>query len=64
MGSVAIYHKLRTMGIPAELHIFAKTGHGFGFNPALEPGNKHVGDWLNRAYEAIRTFGFCQDGKS
>jgi len=58
MGSVAIYRKLRTIGIPAEIHIYAKTGHGFGFNPTLEPDNRHVGDWLNRAYEAIKTFGF------
>lgn len=26
MGSVAVYHKLRTMDIPAELHIFANVG--------------------------------------
>jgi dipeptidyl aminopeptidase/acylaminoacyl peptidase len=58
MGSVAVYHKLRTMSIPAELHIFAKTGHGFGANPTLDPKNQHVGDWLNRVYEAIKVFGF------
>lgn len=27
MGSVRIYHKLRTMGIPAELHIFSQRKH-------------------------------------
>lgn len=27
MGSVRIYHKLRTMGIPAELHVYAKRRH-------------------------------------
>lgn len=58
MGSVAVYHKLRTLGIPAELHIFAKTGHGFGANPTLDSNNQHSGDWLNRAYEAIKVFGF------
>lgn len=58
MGSVAVYHKLRTLGIPAELHIFAKTGHGFGANPTLDEHNRHAGDWLNRAYEAIRALGF------
>lgn len=58
MGSVAIYHKLRTLGIPAELHIFAKTGHGFGVNPTLDANNQHAGDWLNRVYEAIKIFGF------
>ena len=58
MGSVAVYHKLRTLGIPAELHVFAKTGHGFGAGPTLNPNNQHSGDWLNRAYEAIKAFGF------
>ena len=58
MGSVAVYHKLRTMKLPAELHIYAKVGHGFGANPTLDPNNHHVGDWLNRAYEAIKAFGF------
>lgn len=58
MGSVAIYHKLRTMDIPVELHIFANVGHGFGANPTLDPNNKHAGDWLNRAYEAIKVFGY------
>lgn len=58
MGSVAIYQKLRTIGIPAELHIFAKIGHGFGAWPTLEANNHHVGDWLNRAYESMSILGF------
>lgn len=58
LGAVAVYQKLRAMNVPAELHIFAKAPHGFGSNPTLEAGNRHLGDWLNRAYEAIRIFGF------
>ncbi|MDO4586804.1 MAG: alpha/beta hydrolase [Planctomycetia bacterium] len=54
MGSVAVYHKLRTMGIPGELHIFAKVGHGFGGNPT----DTHVGDWLNRVYAWMGVMGF------
>lgn len=27
MGSVRAYHRLRTMGIPSEMHVFAKRGH-------------------------------------
>ncbi len=30
MGSAKVYHRLRTMGVPAELHIFAGIKHGFG----------------------------------
>lgn len=29
MGSIAVYHKLRTMNIPAEVHIFALANHAF-----------------------------------
>lgn len=43
MGSVALYHKLRTMGIPAELHIWAKAPHGFG---KIDDTNRdQVGYW-------------------
>lgn len=30
MGSVKVYHRLRKLGIPAELHIYADIPHGFG----------------------------------
>lgn len=53
MGSVAVYHKLRTMGIPGELHIFATVGHGFGANPTGD----HIGDWLNRVYAWMKAVG-------
>ena len=46
MGSLAVYHKLRTLKIPAELHVFAKTGHGFGACPTGD----HIGSWLNRVW--------------
>ena len=45
-GSLAVYEKLREMKIPAELHIYAGAGHGFG----AMPNDDHVGDWLNRVY--------------
>lgn len=54
MGSATIYHKLRTMDIPAELHIYAKVGHGFGANPK----DDHLGDWLNRVYAWMNFMGF------
>ncbi|MBQ9873283.1 MAG: alpha/beta hydrolase [Thermoguttaceae bacterium] len=54
MGSIAVYAKLRKMGIPAEMHIYAKVNHGFGGNPTDE----HVGDWLNRVYAWTKTMGF------
>lgn len=36
-GSTLVYRKLRTMGIPAELHLFPDQGHGaFGFERGVE----------------------------
>lgn len=57
MGSVAVYHKLRTMDLPVELHIYAKVDHGFGAAPYVQ-GNNHEGDWLNRVYEWMKAMGF------
>lgn len=57
MGSVAVYHKLREMDIPAELHIYAKVPHGYGASPYVR-GDSHVGDWLNRVYEWMKVMGF------
>ena len=54
MNSVAVYTKLKSMGIPAEVHIYAKTGHAFG---GLVKGN-HIGDWFNRAYEWMKVMGY------
>ena len=54
MGSVAVYHKLRTLNIPAELHIYAKGVHGLFF----KEGDQHVGDWFNRTYEWLKVMGF------
>lgn len=55
MASAVVYAKLKSMGIPAELHIFAKTGHGFG----AKPTDNHVGDWLNRVYEWMKVMQFA-----
>jgi len=54
MGSVAVYHKLRTMNIPAELHIYAKVGHGFG----MKPTGDHIGAWMDRVYAWMKVMNF------
>lgn len=54
MGSVAVYHKLRTMNIPAEIHIYATVGHGFG----MKPQGDHVGAWMDRVYAWLKVMGF------
>lgn len=48
MGSVRAYHKLRTMGIPAEMHVMADMGHVFFRNCREgEPASK----WLDRVWD-------------
>ena len=54
-GSVAVYAKLRKMGISAELHIYANVPHGFVGNP---PSGKPVDDWLNRVDAWRKKIGF------
>ncbi|MBR4834864.1 MAG: alpha/beta hydrolase [Thermoguttaceae bacterium] len=54
-GSIAVYAKLRKMGIPAELHIYANVPHGFVGNP---PSGKPVDDWLNRVDAWMKKLGF------
>jgi len=48
MGSVRAYHKLRTMGIPAELHVMALEGHCFQSNP--RPGTP-AANWKDVAWQ-------------
>ena len=54
MGSVTVYHKLRTMGIPAEIHIYANVNHGFGG----VRGPEHYKAWLDRVYAWMTVMGF------
>ena len=54
MGSVAVYHKLRTMNVPAELHIYANVTHGFGG----VRGPEHYKAWLDRVYAWMTVMGF------
>lgn len=49
MGSVLLYAEYKKQGIPAELHVYSKGGHGFGMKPKGEPVNQwqvRVAEWL------------------
>lgn len=54
MGSVAVYHKLRQLNIPAEIHIYAQINHGFGGNVQGD----HIGGWLERVWSWMTVMGF------
>jgi len=55
MGSVRVYHRLRTMGLPAELHVMALEEHCFQSNP--RPGTPAV-SWKDRAWEWLVSMDF------
>lgn len=54
MASVRVYHRLRTMKVPAELHVFAMEGHCFMEHPiqGFPAANwkDRVWEWLFRMY--------------
>lgn len=52
-NSVALYLALKHAGVPAELHIYAKGGHGFG----LRASDKPCSTWPLRCAEWMRSEG-------
>ena len=47
-GMASLYLKYKEAGVPAELHIFANVGHGFGYRPGTTTA---AGDWPFRFRE-------------
>jgi acetyl esterase/lipase len=48
-GSALLYLEYKKLGLPAELHIYSKGGHGYGMKKSGQPVNSwpdRVGDWL------------------
>lgn len=56
MGSVMVYHKLRTMNLPAELHIFALANHAFRNCKPEDP----MMFWKDRVYAWLQTMKIVQ----
>jgi acetyl esterase/lipase len=50
-GSIRSFLALKKAGVPAELHIYASGGHGFGIRPQNDP---LVADWTNRLEAWLR----------
>jgi acetyl esterase/lipase len=49
-ASVVMYQALKRAGVPAELHIYASGGHGFGLRPSANP----CSHWPERCAEWMR----------
>lgn len=62
-GLAEVYLRFKSAGVPAELHIYTGTGHGFGLRATTQP----VGEWPVRLREwlgergLLRTSGAKQD---
>ncbi len=52
-NSILMYLALKKAGVPAELHIYASGGHGFG----LRPGPRPAATWPQRCAEWLRDQG-------
>ncbi len=51
MNSVNVFAALKKAGVPAELHIYADGGHGFGLRPSAKP----CSTWPHRCEAWMRT---------
>ena len=52
--SISLYSAWKSVGRPAELHLYAKGGHGFGLNPQGLPSD----GWIDRFWEWLQAEGF------
>jgi acetyl esterase/lipase len=59
-NSVALYSALKTVGVPAELHLYASGGHGFGMRKIPHP----CATWPDRAADWLTARGLLEKKKS
>ena len=52
-NSVHLYLALKRAGVPAELHVYASGGHGFGLRPSEHP----VSRWPQQCEQWLRKQG-------
>lgn len=55
-GTIRIFQALREAGVPAELHVYEKGGHGYGMRKGEQPQNA----WPLRAEEWMRARGLLK----
>lgn len=55
-NSIAFYKALVRLGVPAELHVYAKGGHGFGLRPSPNP----CSTWPKRCEEWMKSRGLLK----
>jgi acetyl esterase/lipase len=58
-NSVQLYLALKRSGVPAEMHLYATGGHGFGMRPSENPSST----WPQRCEEWLRSQGILKSEK-
>ena len=56
-GLASVYLKFKQLKVPAELHIYAGSGHGFGLRAN---DTKPAGKWIERFEEWLADSGFLK----
>jgi acetyl esterase/lipase len=61
-GLATVYLKFKQLKVPAELHIYAGSGHGFGFRPSTTNSQPSTGTskWVERFEEWLADNGFLK----
>lgn len=59
-NSVQMYLALKRLNVPAELHIYASGGHGFG----MRKNNNPTSTWPQRCEDWMRNLGMIKSGQS
>lgn len=59
-GSLKMLQALKAAGVPAELHVYATGGHGFG----MRPGDRPHAAWPKRCEEWLQDQGFLSPAKA
>jgi len=54
-GLAEVYLRFKQVGVPAELHIYAKVGHGFGLTSKLKPP---ASEWPTQFEQWVTNMGF------
>lgn len=60
-GMATVYLKYKAAKVPAELHLFANAGHGFGYRPNAKPSA--AARWPERFVDWLTDSGLVQPGR-
>ncbi|MCP4170711.1 MAG: hypothetical protein GY758_08070, partial [Fuerstiella sp.] len=60
LHSALLFAELTKAGVPAEVHVYTKGGHGYG----MRPSHNAVSEWPARCADWMSSMGFLQASKT